>query len=221
MQLGRMSLLAKVKYRLQKGTSYHGYNHGQEKDSITDFCITSANTVVELILELQSNGQLAFFSHTDLQSCSSAITLLLLAKLLDPGAVSSMTLQAGLGVLESMGQRSKYANSGYRLLRQLYDAVESSTSSSNPQQLNPSTLSSHHVIGPRTDEIQFAEVTGRQDECHEDERHDSVEGLGPQAAVPAHQSVFLSSTENSEDLLSTGRLVNEQNTNKACARSFE
>ncbi|KAH7113011.1 fungal-specific transcription factor domain-containing protein [Dactylonectria estremocensis] len=144
MRLGRMPLLAAVKSRLQKESDVLGSGKAPAQSSLLKLCTSSASAVIDLILELRDHGQIAFFSHLDLQSCSSAVTLLLLVRILDPDAASLDRLQEALAVLDLMSERSQYAKRGTQLVRQLYEVLNSPT----PEGLMQSREGSAHPSEP-------------------------------------------------------------------------
>ncbi|KAG5655306.1 hypothetical protein KAF25_010458 [Fusarium avenaceum] len=169
MQLGRTSLLFIAKASLRKVPDKVKPASSQSESTLSKLCATSARAVVDLILDLRNHGQIAFFSHLDLQSCSSSITLLLLARVLDEDVISLEKIQETLGVLDLMSEKSQYAKRGTRLVRQLYEALNPPMSSTKGQerdsiaptldftitkrQLNGALLDGSLEDGPLTDHI--------------------------------------------------------------------
>ena len=125
MQLGRATLLNAVKLHLRKGTGALDSDMTPAQATLIGFCKRSANAVISSILELRDHGQIAFFSHMDFQSCSSAVTLLLLIGILETDAYSSQTMMSAFEVLGLMGEKSEYARRGTSIVRQLVNVLDS------------------------------------------------------------------------------------------------
>lgn len=123
-----MVLLALVKSRLQKEGPTAVPATPPKLPSLAQLCIESASAVIDLILELEHHGQIAFFSHMDLHSCSSAVTLLILAKTLHPDSAPLGKIDSALEILNSISERSQCAKRGTRLIRQLYEVLHLSQS---------------------------------------------------------------------------------------------
>jgi hypothetical protein len=124
--LGRDDLIQIVQsYLNNERRGSDGEPHESSGPSITlsTSCVDSAYTIIELIDLLRQQEQLAKFSHTDLDSCGFATTIILLDSIVHPSSEAGLKVATGMQVLRYMASDNSKALNSLRYIEALLHEI--------------------------------------------------------------------------------------------------
>lgn len=132
-ELGRPSLLSTVKQALNTAANrrYTGSSvaNPEQRSRLAALCVSSAQTVLELIQSLRHLDMLASFSYTDFHACSSAAVLMLLDSALHHQSDYAVSLiKFGIETMEFLASGNNYACKGVRLVKRFCNMLGKVTS---------------------------------------------------------------------------------------------